>query len=63
MNKTCDSYMANVTIFNDMKNHNIEGPWKLKWEWSKDEILLSIDGANGTQRTHPPQITAIGFGR
>ncbi|CAA7060001.1 unnamed protein product [Microthlaspi erraticum] len=50
MNKTRDSYSANVTIFNCLKNHDIEGPWKLWWIWSKSEILLSTVGAEGTQQ-------------
>lgn len=50
MNKTRDSYSANVTIFNCLKNHDIEGPWKLGWTWSESEILLSTVGAEGTQQ-------------
>lgn len=58
MNKTRDSYTANVTIFNylknRLKNHEIVGPWELGWSWTEDEILLSTVGAKGTQHGNDP---------
>lgn len=49
MNETRGSYSADVTIIDYLKNHDIEGPWALSWEWTEDEILLSTVGVNGTQ--------------
>ncbi|KAG2311190.1 hypothetical protein Bca52824_022747 [Brassica carinata] len=49
MNETRGSYSANVTIIDYLKNHDIEGPWALSWEWNEDEILLSTVGVVGTQ--------------
>ncbi|CAH8362447.1 unnamed protein product [Eruca vesicaria subsp. sativa] len=49
MNETRGSYSANVTIIDNFKNHDIEGPWTLTWEWLEDEILLSTVGVIGTQ--------------
>ncbi|CAG7892071.1 unnamed protein product [Brassica rapa] len=50
MNETRGSYSANVTIIDYLKNHDIDGPWALSWEWAEDEILLnSTVGAIGTQ--------------
>ncbi|EOA33116.1 hypothetical protein CARUB_v10016454mg [Capsella rubella] len=44
-------YTANVTIFNYLKYHDIEGPWALKWIWVHDEILLSTVGAKSSNFT------------
>ncbi|KFK43381.1 hypothetical protein AALP_AA1G118700 [Arabis alpina] len=53
MNKTYDSYMANVTIiFEYLEKQHIEGPWDLKWTWNADEILLSTVGAKGIQHSY-----------
>ncbi|RIA04749.1 hypothetical protein BRARA_K00985 [Brassica rapa] len=49
MNETRGSYSANVTIIDYLKNHDIDGPWALRWEWAEDEILLNTVGATGTQ--------------
>ncbi|KAF2560195.1 hypothetical protein F2Q70_00014612 [Brassica cretica] len=49
MNETRDSYSANVTITDYLTNHDIEGPWALRWKWNEDEILLSTVGITGTQ--------------
>lgn len=49
MNETRGSYSANVTIIDYLKNHDIEGPWTLSWEWTQDEILLRTVGVIGTQ--------------
>ncbi|CAF1889193.1 BnaC02g09330D [Brassica napus] len=49
MNETRGSYSANVTITDYLTNHDIEGPWALRWKWNEDEILLSTVGVIGTQ--------------
>ncbi|ESQ30656.1 hypothetical protein EUTSA_v10012098mg [Eutrema salsugineum] len=49
MNESCDNYSANVTILNDLENHDIESPWALQWSWTEDEILLSTVGVKGKQ--------------
>ncbi|CAN8269507.1 unnamed protein product [Cochlearia groenlandica] len=43
-------YTANVTMFNYLKNHDVEGPWELGWTWSSNETsLLRTFGAKGKQ--------------
>ncbi|CAD5322586.1 COBRA plant [Arabidopsis thaliana x Arabidopsis arenosa] len=53
MNETRGGYTANVTIFNYLKYHDIEGPWVLDWIW-EDQILLSTVGVQSSNFTIYP---------